>query len=324
MNPVTCFLIVVFSIVVICKTLERRRKKKNQNFYEIQNPNYDGGYYSNNQSFVQPNPTVVPQYEGVSSVNFEKYQPKRLYLNVPYQQKDEAKALGAKYNGTVKKWYADKDYEKFSKWILKNTGSTLFASNYIFIVEGVRECWKCSKPTRVVCLGVSEYLKFFDYGEGVQYKLVGNTFHPELHIGWIENENKIPPKLLKYLVDNYTVKTSRSNTARKNLFSNHCEHCGALQGNNYLFDEGDPPFQFWYTDKDSSELIKQASELKIFGIPIEDYLQLNFDCGTDDLNVVDYDSTDYAYLKYGQYKELVLSDNPNNKRISYENLYKVD
>lgn len=42
----------------------------------------------------------------------------KIYLNVPYAQKDEAKALGARWDATSKKWYvpADKDISLFTKW----------------------------------------------------------------------------------------------------------------------------------------------------------------------------------------------------------------
>lgn len=42
----------------------------------------------------------------------------KIYLNVPYAQKDEAKALGARWDATNKKWYvpADKDITLFTKW----------------------------------------------------------------------------------------------------------------------------------------------------------------------------------------------------------------
>jgi hypothetical protein len=35
-----------------------------------------------------------------------------LLLNVPYEEKDEAKALGARWNADIKKWYvfSGKDY----------------------------------------------------------------------------------------------------------------------------------------------------------------------------------------------------------------------
>jgi len=42
----------------------------------------------------------------------------KIYLNVPYAQKDAAKAFGAKWDVTNKKWYvpADKDVTLFAKW----------------------------------------------------------------------------------------------------------------------------------------------------------------------------------------------------------------
>ena len=43
-----------------------------------------------------------------------------LYLDVPYEEKNEAKRLGAKWNPKVKKWFIDmprKKYIKLSKAI---------------------------------------------------------------------------------------------------------------------------------------------------------------------------------------------------------------
>ncbi len=42
----------------------------------------------------------------------------KTYLNVPYAQKDAAKALGARWDPSVKKWYvpAGKDATPFAQW----------------------------------------------------------------------------------------------------------------------------------------------------------------------------------------------------------------
>lgn len=42
----------------------------------------------------------------------------KIYLNVPFAQKDEAKALGARWDAANKKWYvpANKDLTLFAKW----------------------------------------------------------------------------------------------------------------------------------------------------------------------------------------------------------------
>ena len=51
----------------------------------------------------------------------------KTYLNVPYAQKDEAKALGAKWDASKKKWYApgNLDITLFEKW---NAGTTTSSS----------------------------------------------------------------------------------------------------------------------------------------------------------------------------------------------------
>jgi hypothetical protein len=42
----------------------------------------------------------------------------KTYLNVPFAQKDSAKALGARWDAANKKWYvpADKDITLFAQW----------------------------------------------------------------------------------------------------------------------------------------------------------------------------------------------------------------
>lgn len=42
----------------------------------------------------------------------------KIYLNVPYAEKDAAKALGARWDAAQKKWYApdSADIMQFSKW----------------------------------------------------------------------------------------------------------------------------------------------------------------------------------------------------------------
>lgn len=45
--------------------------------------------------------------------------PKGLTLEVPFAEKDQAKALGARWNPEIKKWFVPDgvEKEKFSKWI---------------------------------------------------------------------------------------------------------------------------------------------------------------------------------------------------------------
>lgn len=179
----------------------------------------------------------------------------KLYLNVPYAEKDEAKALGARWNPRAKKWYFDgdrSDYIRFSKWLLQDTDDAVIATDYIHIIEGV------------------------------------------------------------YLKHHYSVKTGYSKTIGGKCFANHCDCCGALQGNWFLFSEPDSPLS---SCTEGQELEDRMSRLKIKGIPIEDDLLLDWDIG--------FCSNDPAYLKYGKFEELILSTDPKNEYVTYEELYEV-
>jgi len=230
-----------------------------------------------------------------------------LFLNVPYAEKNEAKALGAKWNAKVKKWYAESNYIKFAKWILRDTDEAFIAREYIYIIEGEQTCWRCHKKTRVIGLGISDFVNI--YGE-IDNPKIDEIFDDELHLSWTDKEENIPPKLLRYLKENYSVKTGYSKTLEGNCFANHCDYCGSLQGNYFLFDEPTSPLS---SDIEGKRLINRMSKLKIYGIPIDDDLQLNWDFGFGD--------NDYAYFEFGQFNELVLANNPDDYWISYEDLY---
>ena len=54
-----------------------------------------------------------------------------LILNDPFNEKDEVKKLGARWNPDIKKWYIHKreDYYKFAKWMILLTKMVMNAKN---------------------------------------------------------------------------------------------------------------------------------------------------------------------------------------------------
>lgn len=48
----------------------------------------------------------------------------QLFIDCPYEEKDEAKKLGAKWDGVKKRWYAsdEETFGKLEKWHNKRTG----------------------------------------------------------------------------------------------------------------------------------------------------------------------------------------------------------
>lgn len=237
----------------------------------------------------------------------------KLYLNVPYAEKNQAKILGAKWDINVKKWYIDTAYEnyvKFAKWLLKDTDEAIIATEYIYIIEGEQRCWKCHQKTKVIGLGIAEYTSIYGEPNEPMYEL--NVDNDILHLAWTDNENEIPPKLLKYLKEHYSVKTGYSRTLDADCFANHCDICGAIQGNYFLFDEPTSPLS---SDINGKRLVNRISKLKIYGIPIDEDLQLKWD--------ISFGDNDYAYFEYGKFEEIILATDPEDYWISYQELYNL-
>jgi hypothetical protein len=170
------------------------------------------------------------------------------------------------------------------------------ACEYLFILEGRRICYKCGKETTVIALGIGEHVVLTidedDQCEAyVEEALVG--WEP-IHLSWTEDERDIPPVLLDYLKANYNVKTGYSRMAGK-CFANHCEHCGALQGNNYIMEEIDSPLDVGIPD--GPELKERISNIKIKMFSIDENLQLNWS--------VSYCDNDGLYHKCGTTEEIL-------------------
>ena len=58
--------------------------------------------------------------EQADRLNYKaKPAPHRVNIRVPFDDKEQAKALGAKWDGTLKTWYIpmDMDMVKFRKWL---------------------------------------------------------------------------------------------------------------------------------------------------------------------------------------------------------------
>lgn len=59
---------------------------------------------------ANPKPKIKPKKKKKISKNA------RTYLNVPYSQKDDVKALGAKWDAKKKRWYCNGDPSKLKRW----------------------------------------------------------------------------------------------------------------------------------------------------------------------------------------------------------------
>ena len=237
----------------------------------------------------------------------------RIYLNVPYSEKEEAKSLGARWNPTIKKWYinstTDELPREFLKWECPIEGIPGILKDYIYVIEGQQKCWKCGKQTRVIGLGLGENIDILSLDEDEIDELppefvkkhVNFTLYRAIHLAWIEKEEYIPPKLLKYLKKEYSVKTVYSKTLGEKSFSNLCEHCGMLQGNYFVFHEMESPLTISAHGEDAR--IDKMKKLKIKGMSIPMSYGLSSLYHPVGMEII-FDFYDYAYMEYGQFKEI--------------------
>lgn len=194
-----------------------------------------------------------------------------ILLNVPYEEKDLAKSLGAKWNPELKKWYIQntEDAGKFAKWIWKSPENyeTLYIfSKHIYIVEGMRVCHKCGKKTRVIGLGVEQYYQIYD-DEGKGDYTIEKVDDNDISISEITED--LPKSIIDYCSNIWNFKKTFSKTVQHSYLANCCDHCNALQGNYFLFEEVDSPFTFF--DKIKAEKLK-LHEIKLRSdIPIYNY-----------------------------------------------------
>ncbi|WP_340162557.1 DUF5710 domain-containing protein [Ruminiclostridium sufflavum] len=151
-----------------------------------------------------------------------------LLLNIPYSEKDEAKALGAFWDNERKKWYAKNkyDYPKFKKWILKDIDFATIICDHIYIVVGKKECFKCHRQTTVIGLGLEKYYEISEE------PIFGNDkthwyYYKDIHIA--SELSPLPENLLAYLKNQYNYYKSYSKTMESECYANHCEHCNIIQ-----------------------------------------------------------------------------------------------
>lgn len=177
-----------------------------------------------------------------------------LYLNVPYKEKDDARALGARWSPDRKKWYAPrkKDYPKFFKWLPREQG--IIICDYIYIIEAIRICHKCKHPTKVIGFGFENYYEYGDEELDVDYYYHSGT------IRIVSEFSPMPDKLFAYIQENYNYKMSYSRTIDDTYWANNCDFCHALQGNWFLFSEPDSVF---YPQNQ-----RDASKLKLYKISL--------------------------------------------------------
>jgi hypothetical protein len=164
----------------------------------------------------------------------------RVDLNVPFSEKDEAKALGARWDATTRNWYVPDgvDSAPFDRWIPRHRAGyshnedlpNVRASSFGLAMSRTR-CWKCSTMTPVACLVVGPEHEedcgdLDDCWERADYAsaLSDITF---ISVAALDVVRERAPWFRRVF----------SKTAEREYWGNTCTSCGALQGDFHLHQE---------------------------------------------------------------------------------------
>ncbi|SMG61640.1 DUF5710 domain-containing protein [Cedecea sp. NFIX57] len=190
----------------------------------------------------------------------------RLFLQVPYSHKDKARKKGARWDPNGKRWFVPDGLDSlpFIEWIPELTEHQKFSvySEYYFIAENKRRCWKCEKEIKLYAFflprghKVLKYIevdideweddpvnlwRWDDFYEGMLlYDGDGTAFL------WGKNScltpvsriTELTPSALRNMqAFSSAYRASYSKTAQNSYYANHCPYCNSLQGDFMIYSE---------------------------------------------------------------------------------------
>ena len=151
----------------------------------------------------------------------------RTDLEVPFSEKDEAKARGARWDAVTRTWFVPLgvDTTPFQTWIPETEDGLTKLLPPVFVVESSTACWKCGGRVKVGAIAASSFVESLDdsAAELDLYLFSGITYLPTDLAAAVRTLN--PGYRLRY-----------SKTAGMKYYMNHCI-CGAQLGDFFMYSE---------------------------------------------------------------------------------------
>lgn len=159
----------------------------------------------------------------------------RIDLNVPFDEKDEAKRLGSRWDPENKTWYIpDGTYlEPFEKWIpFRN-----IRAPYWYIAQTLGACWKCREETLLTSILLPVGHETLEADENDANDEAADS--EALQTYWMVHKK---PAFVFYIDDmprgistqlgqlKHYLSKDYSKTTDSRYWMNHCQHCHAKQG----------------------------------------------------------------------------------------------
>tara|TARA_B100000287_G_C20574046_1_gene757747 strand:+ start:260 stop:964 length:705 start_codon:yes stop_codon:yes gene_type:complete len=167
----------------------------------------------------------------------------RVNLNVPFPQKEKAKALGARWDSLVGTWYVPtgKDSAPFKKWIAgakQEDERPNVKSNYFFLATTVNECWKCNEKGDVFALYLPVGFLEAEYENEDDPNNDNLIWEKGEGVGALSFVRSVNPEVLSILSEHAPgYKRAYSKTNDSHYLMNHCPICQSSQGDFFMHNE---------------------------------------------------------------------------------------
>jgi len=157
-----------------------------------------------------------------------------MLLDVPFDEKDQAKAAGAKWDPKRGSWFVPEgiDPSAFTRWLPRELevagGNGTMRAQSFALITGQVACWKCGKDTPATTVLLRGYQEVFD-GEGEEH--AGDAvINPIVGLDAATRE--------LFAAKAPWMRPGHSKTRDEVYLAAHCEHCAALQGAWFLAEPG--------------------------------------------------------------------------------------
>ncbi|MFC2137766.1 DUF5710 domain-containing protein [Bacteroidota bacterium] len=175
-----------------------------------------------------------------------------IQIEVPYQEKNNAKGKGAFWDNDIKTWYIPNSnkIDEFQEWIPNRTDTII--KTPILIAKNFRDCWKCKKDTPLIAIGGKEIL-VKDFVEDESDKI--EWFVEDNSLALFYNIVYLPIQLIKIVQSKFPFfKYTYSKTIKGKYWANNCIHCNSIQGD--FFNHCEPGGAFCPMSNEAGSFIK--------------------------------------------------------------------
>lgn len=157
----------------------------------------------------------------------------RVELRVPYEDKDEAKRLGACWDAVSRLWFVPEalDPARFERWWPTDSAPNVRGPSY-FIAASTRRCWRCQATSRVHGFMLPAGHETLDGCEEAESWEPGEEPTLLCYLDWLAPQ--VAARVMT-LTPHYRVAYSR--ITRSFYWMNRCEHCGAQLGDHETYCE---------------------------------------------------------------------------------------